>query len=154
MSFDALIFDLGGVIVPHDNSVLRRRLASRCSAPDAADWLAREEGDERIGTGEMAIADLHRRLADEIGYGGDWPTFLDDWCCHLELDHDMLGFVERLADANRVMLFSNTNQAHWDSQVAASDGRLARLEPYLSHELGVVKPHMSTPSAWWRSGRR
>ena len=139
----ALVFDLGGVIVPHDNSVLKRRLAGRCSAPDALDWLSRAEDDERIGTGELAIPDLHRLVVDEIGYAGDWPTFKADWCCHLTLDHDMLDFVERLASANRVMLFSNTNREHWESQVVASDGRLSRLEAYLSHEIGAVKPHVA-----------
>jgi len=143
VAYDALIFDLGGVIVPHDNAVLRDRLASRCSAPHAADWLIDAEGDERIGTGELTIPELHRRLVEEIGYGGDWATFANDWCSHLKLDHAMLDLVERLAAANRVMLFSNTNQAHWDSQVAASDGRLARLEAYLSHEIGAVKPHVA-----------
>jgi FMN phosphatase YigB (HAD superfamily) len=38
------------------------------------------------------------------------------------------------------VLFSNTNKEHWDYLVQATDGRLARLEAYLSHELGLLKP--------------
>ena len=45
---------------------------------------------------------------------------------------------------HRVMIFSNTNQEHWDHAVAASDGRLGRIEAYLSHEIGDLKPAVSS----------
>jgi FMN phosphatase YigB (HAD superfamily) len=40
------------------------------------------------------------------------------------------------------MLFSNTNEEHWDFLLRATDGRLQRLEPYLSHEMGCTKPSL------------
>ena len=56
----------------------------------------------------------------------------------------MLDFVEGLARRRRVMIFSNTNQEHWDHAVAASGGRLGRIEAYLSHEIGDLKPAVSS----------
>jgi putative hydrolase of the HAD superfamily len=139
--FEALVFDLGGVLVAHDNAVLYQRLASRCagscSPQTVIDLMRRTDW----GSGEP-IQRLHGQLRDELGYAPDWEDFVDDWCCHFAVDHAMLDFVERLAAANRVMLFSNTNQQHWDFLVRATEGRLERLEPYLSHEIGCSKPSL------------
>ncbi len=142
--FDALVFDLGNVIVRHDNEVLRQRLVSRCTAPDAAARMNGIAHERRYGTGELTTADLHRRLMDELGYTGEWPTFVEDWSCHLNLDPDMLAFVEQLAKRYRVLIFSNTNAEHWAYAMAASEGRLGAFEPYLSHEIGDLKPAVSS----------
>lgn len=142
-SFDTLIFDLGNVIIPHDNEVLRQRLVSRCTAPDACERMNRIAHERRYGTGEATTADLHQRLTEEFGYTGDWPTFVGDWSCHLTLDADMLTFVEQLAKQHRVLIFSNTNAEHWAHAMALSEGRLGAFEPYLSHEIGDLKPSIS-----------
>ena len=142
-SLDALIFDLGNVIIPHDNEVLRQRLVSRCTAPDAGERMNRIAHERRYGTGEATTADLHQRLTEELGYTGDWPTFVGDWSCHLTLDADMLTFVEQLAKQHRVLIFSNTNAEHWAHAMALSEGRLGAFEPYLSHEIGDLKPSIS-----------
>ena len=142
-AYDALIFDLGGVIVPHDNAVLAARLVSRCASPDAAERLSGLAHAASYGNGQRTIGQLHGVLVEDLGYDGDWAQFVEDWCCHLSLDADMMAFVERLGELHRVMLFSNTNQEHWDHVVGLSGGRLGRLEAYLSHEIGDSKPALS-----------
>jgi putative hydrolase of the HAD superfamily len=142
--FENLVFDLGNVIVPHDNAVLHARVLSRCTAPDASERLRRISHDRRYGNGEKSIPDLHQRLVEELNYAGDWPTFVDDWSCHLSLDLGMLAFVEQLARRYRVMIFSNTNQQHWERALEMSDGRVGRIESYLSHEIGDLKPAVSS----------
>ena len=142
-AYDALIFDLGGVIVPHDNAVLAARLVSRCSAPDAAQRLNGVAHAASYGNGERSIAQLHGVLVETLGYDGDWPRFAQDWCCHLSLDAAMMALVERLGELHRVMLFSNTNQEHWEHVVGLSGGRLGRIEAYLSHEIGDLKPALT-----------
>src|SRR5665213_3917498 len=132
----ALIFDVGGVIVPHDNDAFYARLASRCSAADALDRILAESPDDRYGTGELGIPALHRRFVDELGYDGDWEAFAQQFCAHLEIDEAMLALAEALARTHRVMLFSNTNHVHWDHLQVLTHGALGRLEPYLSHEIG------------------
>jgi FMN phosphatase YigB (HAD superfamily) len=140
LPFDALIFDVGGVIVPHDNDVLHRRLTERCLLPNAQAWVSAAVRDRRYETGELPIAALHERLRRDAGYGLGWDGFVADWCCHLGLDPAMLDFVERLAAVNRVLLFSNTNREHWEHLLRLSDGRIGRFEAYLSHEIGQAKP--------------
>ena len=141
--FENLIFDLGNVIVPHDNEVLHARVLSRCAGPDASERLRRISHDRRYGNGEKSIPDLYKALVEELGYAGDWPTFVDDWSCHLSLDADMLAFVEQLAERYRVMIFSNTNQQHWERALEMSDGRVGAIEAWLSHEIGDLKPAVS-----------
>jgi putative hydrolase of the HAD superfamily len=141
---DNLVFDLGNVIVPHDNGVLYERILSRCSGAGAPARLSRISHDRRYGNGEKSIPELHQALVEELGYAGDWPTFVDDWSCHLSLDGDMLAFVEQLSERYRIMIFSNTNQQHWERALEMSDGRLGRIEAWLSHEIGDLKPAVSS----------
>ena len=141
--FDAIIFDLGGVIVAHDNRVLMERLASRC--PEAV--TARDVGAlirRRSWETGAPIAELHGQLQGELGYGEAWEGFVEDWSCHLALDPAMLAFAQSLAVHNRVMLFSNTNQPHWDHLVSLSGGALSAFEAHLSHEMGRAKPSVES----------
>jgi putative hydrolase of the HAD superfamily len=138
--FDALIFDLGGVIASHDNELLYRRLAERCAAPDALMRIRGSTGNRDLGTGRLTVRALHGRLGETLGLTADWPEFAALWCSHLGLDLAMLDYVEDLARRQRVMIFSNTNAEHWDFVDALSGGRLKRFEAYLSHEIGQVKP--------------
>ncbi len=135
--FDAIVFDLGGVIVAHDNAFMVERIASRTKATprDVSRLIRRKDW----GSG-LPIADLHAELTGELGYGGGWDEFAADWCCHFTVDPSMLAYVQRLASANRVMIFSNTNAVHWDFLVAETGGDLAAFEAYLSHELRRSKP--------------
>jgi putative hydrolase of the HAD superfamily len=138
-TIQALVFDLGGVIVAHDNAVMHRRLAGRCRAGWSPERIATVTGDDRWATGRP-LTELHAVLSREAGYDGDWPTFAADWCCHLVLDPAMLALVEQLVGRHRVMIFSNTNQQHWEHVVVASGGRLGAFERHLSHEIGHMKP--------------
>ncbi len=140
LPFEALIFDVGGIIVPHDNERLYRRLAEHCTAPDALDRIRVAARMPDYETGVQPIAALHARLADELGLDLDWDAFVPVWCHHLSLDRAVLEYVQDLAAANRVMLFSNTNGEHWEHLLALTDGALGRFETYLSHELGCAKP--------------
>jgi HAD superfamily hydrolase (TIGR01509 family) len=142
MPFQALIFDVGGVIIPHDQDALYARLAARCRAPDALERIAAGGDDPRWATGEITIEELHRRLADELRYGGAWDEFVEDFCAHLSLDEEMLAFVARLARSRRVFLFSNTNEVHWARVERLTGGRIGDFEAYLSHQIGAAKPDL------------
>ena len=135
--FDAIVFDLGGVIVGHDNAVMVERVASRCRAtPREVSRLMRRK-DWNAGA---PIEELHGELKEELAYAGDFDQFAADFCCHLVVDPSMLALAQRLAAQQRVMIFSNTNQVHWDFLVAETGGELAAFEAYLSHELRRAKP--------------
>ena len=146
-AFEALVFDVGGVIIPHDNEVLCRRLAARCAAADALAAIRVAAREPAYELGHRLIADLHERLRHELDYAGDWSVFVGDWCSHLTVDVAMLDYVTRLAAAQRVILFSNTNDEHWQHLLTLTDGALGRFEAYLSHEMGLGKPDLAAFAA-------
>ena len=138
--FDAIVFDVGGVLVAHENHLIYERLASRCDSQISARDVEAVIVDPRWDIGAAPISDVHARLCHAFGYAGDWAQFLTDWCCHFTLDHSMLALVDTLARTNRVILFSNTNRAHWEFLLAETEGALDTFERYLSYEMGVAKP--------------
>jgi len=138
--FAALVFDVGGVLVGHDNEFLYCRLAEACPAADAIDAIRRQARDPRYERGELPIAHFHERLRQELGYSRPFPEFVADWCCHFTVDHAMFDLLARLALETRVLLFSNTNREHWDHLLVETAGRLGGFERYLSHEIGAAKP--------------
>ena len=137
--FQALVFDFGGVVVRHDNALMFERLASRCTPAFGAADVAALFAQNRWETG-APIREFHAQLTAEAGYAASWEAFLEDWCCHLTVDPSMLALMGTLSRHHRVMIFSNTNQEHWDFVLAASGGAFARYEPYLSHLIGHGKP--------------
>ena len=142
--FEALVFDVGGVIIPHDNEQLYRRLAGDCLTPNALEWIRSECHDVRYGTGTRQISFLHEKLRRTVGYRLEWDGFLTAWCSHLALDIGMLNLIQELALKNRILLFSNTNSEHWEHIQTLTNGLLNRFEAYLSYEIGCVKPSLES----------
>lgn len=136
-----LIFDLGGVLVRHDNDALYDRLAACCAdAREARPKITASLGDERIGTGQLRIETLHAHLKDTLGLKASYSYFLDLWSSHFSEEPGMEGLVERLARRHRTVLFSNTNVPHIE-HIRATYPVYARFHAtYLSYEIGLVKP--------------
>ncbi len=65
--YQALVFDLGGVIVPHDNAVLYARLASRCEAAWPAERISNLVRHGRWGAG-APISSLQDAVIEQAGY--------------------------------------------------------------------------------------
>jgi glucose-1-phosphatase len=143
LPYDALIFDVGGVFVAHDNERLFRTLAASCMAQDALARIRAATSDSALATGARGIESLHRDLVRDLGYTRDWDGFLADWSSHFTVDREMIDLLERLAASNRVLLFSNTNAEHWRAVLRLTGGAIGRYEAYLSHEISDIKPRAS-----------
>jgi len=143
LPLDALVFDVGGIFILHDNERLFRRLAASCSATDAVDRIREAAFDADITTGARPVRAVYGEIVDELGYMRDWRGFLADWSSHFSVDHAMLTLLAALASANRVMLFSNTNREHWEHVTQLADGALGRYDAFLSHEIHDMKPNAS-----------
>jgi HAD superfamily hydrolase (TIGR01509 family) len=140
-----LIFDLGGVLVRHDNDALYDRLAACCTdaqeaRPKIVAWL----GDERIGTGHLRIETLHKHMKDVLGFKASYGYFLDLWSSHFSEEPGMEALVERLVKRHRTILFSNTNAPHI-AHIRETYPVFGRFHAtYLSYEIGLVKPHATS----------
>jgi HAD superfamily hydrolase (TIGR01509 family) len=139
--FPTLIFDIGGVLIRHDNDLLYDRLAACCSNPTAArTHLPICLIDAEIGSGRLSIEDLHARLAADHGFYATYAHFLELWSSHFSEEPGMEPVVYALTQRHRVVLFSNTNAAHV-AHIKANYRVFGHVHAaYLSHELGLVKP--------------
>jgi putative hydrolase of the HAD superfamily len=135
------IFDVGGVVVRHDNGLLHDRLAAYCDDPiDARPRLADGVHDQVVGSGHLSIADLHRRLVEEFGFSARYDAFLAIWSSHFSEEPDMEPVIRTLARRHRTVFFSNTNAAHWAHVTAHYPALGHAHRAYLSHEMGLTKP--------------
>lgn len=140
-SFPTFIFDLGGVLVRHDNELLYDRLAACCADPAAArphmpSWLS----DDDINCGRLSIEALHDRLSAKHGFTGTYPHFLALWSSHFSAEPGMEEAICAIARRHRTVLLSNTNAAHI-AHIRENYRVFDHLHAaYLSHELGLMKP--------------
>jgi glucose-1-phosphatase len=135
------IFDVGGVLLRHDNELLYERLAARCTDPIAARrQLADALHDDDFGTGRLGIDVLHARLAANFGFRGSYADFAALWSSHFSRLPEMEPVFRAIAGRYRTVLFSNTNAVHWRHVMAHYPVLSDAHTIYVSHELGLVKP--------------
>jgi putative hydrolase of the HAD superfamily len=141
-SVPTLIFDLGGVLIRHDNEGLYERLAACCADPAAARPLIEDAlADEAIGKGLLGVDALHARLVADHGFTQAYPHFLDLWSSHFSPQPGMESLLRALARRYRVVIFSNTNAVHHD-HIRENFPVIGHADAaYVSYELGLVKPY-------------
>ena len=137
---DAVVLDLGNVLVFHDDAVLIDRLARL--GDKTADQIRANlrEVWEPCNRGRLAGEALRQAVGAAAGVEFDEATFADIWSCHFRFHHEVLPDVEALFGRVKVLLLSNTNATH----LAWIRPRLPLLERFdglvLSYELGIAKP--------------
>ena len=138
----AVFFDLGNVIVFHDDAILFSRLSEWGGAP--ADVIRERVLAlwDPINRGQLAGDDLRRAVCRAAG--SEIPmepaAFIALWNCHFRINEAILPHVEYLLSRTRVFLLSNTNALHFEplrKKLPVLD-RFAGL--VLSYELGLAKP--------------
>lgn len=141
-NIEAVIFDLGNVLVFHDNDLLYRRLGERAG-------LSGEEVHRRLGQaalfedtnrGTLDAEGIHREVCRALGLDIDPDEFAALWSCHFAVNEAIQPLIEGLVGRVRLLLLSNTNVLH----TAYLRPRLPVLERFdhllFSHDLGLVKP--------------
>ena len=141
MTVESILFDMGNVLIFHDNALLVRRLAERAGADPRA--LARQLQEQvwpRTDRGELPPGALHRELCGWLGVELAPEEFRELWSCHFAVNEPMVAQVEALVGRVRLLLLSNTNELHARHCLE----RLPVLQRFdalfFSHEVGRVKP--------------
>lgn len=141
---DALLFDLGGVVMGLDWDPMFRRWARACGAsPDELRrlWVPDEayERHERGEIGELEYFDCLRR---SFGVDIDEQSFREGWgAIFTEPVHETVALLGRLKDRVPLYAFSNTNAAHqavWSVKFADVLANFRRV--FTSSEMGLRKP--------------
>jgi putative hydrolase of the HAD superfamily len=139
---EAVILDLGNVLAFHDDDVLFGRLSAFGGATPAVIRQRMLELWDSINRGDLAGDDLRRTICQVAGASApmDPETFFEVWSCHFRVHQEVLPLVESLLGRVKVMLLSNTNEAHWRSVRP----QLPIVERFhhlvLSYELRLAKP--------------
>ena len=139
---DTVIFDLGNVLVFHDNELLFRRLGERSgmSGADVAEALRERTLWEGTNRGWLDAAGIHREVCRALGLDIDAEEFAGLWSCHFRINEPVLPLVDGLVGKVKLVLLSNTNALH----TAYLRPRLPLLERFdhllFSNEVGLVKP--------------
>jgi putative hydrolase of the HAD superfamily len=143
MAIEALLFDLGKVLVDFDFERGIRRFAARCSVPGGqfAQILMNDQWVRRYECGEITSADYLRYLQESGALQMDIDEFHESWSSvflpGLIVPESLLA---SLRQRYPLILVSNTNESH-----AGFIARQYRVFDYfdhriLSHEVGSMKP--------------
>jgi glucose-1-phosphatase len=153
-SYDALLFDLGGVILPLNYGATIARL-SELLARDAREIYQETvqsplfDGFER---GEADAVAFRARLRRESHSSAQLSDADIDLAFNAVLGHipdEHLSLLTRLRETTRTFLLSNTNSIHIEQfRTHYAERHLAKFGPfselfeqdYYSHELGLRKP--------------
>src|SRR5260370_29353822 len=141
MAIETLIFDLGNVLIFHDNRLLCRRLAHRAGLPAAAveQWISSDFWAE-VHRGGISDEELRRLVCATLGLKLTASAFDQLWACHFRVNEPMLPQVEALIGRAKLLALSNTNPIH-GRFVRQALPVLKRFDHVLfSHELGMIKP--------------
>ncbi|MDC0710461.1 HAD family phosphatase [Stigmatella sp. ncwal1] len=137
----ALLFDLGNVLVFHDNGLLFQRLGARAGLPPqevaqrltGAGWTAANRG-------QLNAEGIRRDVCGALGVELPMEEFAPLWSCHFTVHEAVLPRVEALEGRVKRVLVSNTNVLH----VASLRPRLPLLQRFdallMSCEVGLIKP--------------
>jgi putative hydrolase of the HAD superfamily len=137
---DAVLLDLGNVLVFHDDARLLDRLASVGKATPESVRAALGEVWDPCNRGRLAGEALRRAVGRAAGVDLDEATFREIWSCHFRFHHEVLPLVEGLLGRVKVLLLSNTNATHLE-WIRPRLPLLDRLDGLvLSYELGLAKP--------------
>ncbi len=149
---EAVILDLGGVIVPLDYHRTYRLFQERFEGVSADTFCGGRVQDEVFNlyeTGKIDSEGFRLSFRDQDGQAADPVWFEDAWnAMILSLPVDRLEWLRRLKSRTRLFLYSNINSIHFDrlNRLFAehSPGQFSDLfeKAYYSHLFGVRKPDL------------
>jgi len=139
---DAVILDMGNVLIFHDNDVMFRAFAQR-SGLEAAE-VERRLGQrglwEAINRGHLDSEGIWREVSRALEVSIPAPEFAQLWSCHFTVHDAVMPHVRALKGKVKRVLLSNTNALH----VEYCRRELPILEDLdallFSNEAGLVKP--------------
>ena len=139
----AVIFDLGKVLVPFDFQRAYDRVQPLCGYPVAE--VRRRIGESglvpKLESGQLASREFVAKLGESLGTTFDYPQFCEIWSSiflpgTLVPESLIIGLKKRY----RLVLLSNTNEMHFE-MLERTYPILGHFENrVLSHEVGATKP--------------
>ncbi len=139
---DAVIFDLGNVLLKFDETIARDRLAARTgkTPQEIESYFRATPHVTHLALGKMTGQRFYRTVSKDLGFDGSYEEFALIWSDIFEPIEPMLELAKSLATRLPRVLLSNTNAIHMKfvfekfPMLQDFDARI------LSHEVGLLKP--------------
>jgi len=148
MPADALLFDLGGVVMGLDwNRAFQRWGRASHVPPEAlATLYAFDEPYERHERGEIGELDYYAALRRTLAIDIEDGEFRAGWrAIFTEPVHETVALLEMLKDRVPLYAFSNSNAAHqavWSRKFRSALAHFRRV--FVSSEMGLRKPERAS----------
>jgi glucose-1-phosphatase len=143
VTYKAIIFDLGKVLVHFDFKRGYRQLEGLCphAAADIPKRLAGTGLVEKFESGLIEPREFVKKFAEILDFEVDFDRFCDIWSCIFTETLVPEALIEALSTRYRLVLLSNTNAIHFDMIRKAYHPILRHFhELVLSYEVKAMKP--------------
>ena len=139
---DAIIFDLGGVLVHLDEAHALERFAARTgrTVADISDYLRRTSHATEFALGKLTRRRFYRVVAKDLNFDGSYEEFAQVWSEIFSPIEPMVALAESLRTQLPRVILSNTNPFHIDYVVEHYPWINDFDAQVLSYEVGLLKP--------------
>ena len=142
---DAIIFDLGNVLVAVDEGRAADRLAERTGKmrQQIDDYARSTPYATELALGKLAKKQFFRTVAKDLAFDGTYEEFASIWAEIFTPIEPMIALAESLKNRVPRLILSNTNVIHMD-YILEHFPFLHDFDAHvLSHEVGLLKPDIA-----------
>jgi len=136
---EAVIFDLGRVLIHIDPDPLRKKLNTSGDG-DLIEKVRENALIPQLNAGRITPEQFHRQLCEQFNFHWSFQTFTEAWCSIFLPNPEMEALVRNLHGRVPLGLLSDTDPQHW-TYIQRHYPIVKIFEnPVLSFRLGVCKP--------------
>jgi putative hydrolase of the HAD superfamily len=139
---EAIIFDLGNVLLFFDWEIAANRLCARTkrSRQELDHYIMTTPFVDQLSRGELTKQRFFEIVASDLGFDGSYQEFAVLWSDIFSPNEPMIALARQLKGRVTRVILSNTNAIHMD-YVFGKFPIVREVEGLvLSHEVGLLKP--------------
>ena len=138
----AIVFDLGNVLIRVDEARARARFAARTGKTDQEieRYFHTTPHAAELALGKLAGRRFYRIVSKDLGFDGTYEEFAEIWSDIFDPIEPMVKLASALATRLPRVILSNTNAIHVERIFADYPFLQEFDEHVLSHEVGFLKP--------------
>ncbi len=139
---DAVVFDLGNVLIAVDEPRGAERMAARTgkTRQQIEEYMLGTPHGHELALGKVSKKQFFHTVAKDLGFDGTYDEFALIWSDIFTPIDPMIALAESLKTLVPRLLLSNTNAIHMDF-ILERYGFLHDFDAHvLSHEVGLLKP--------------
>ena len=142
-NIEAVIFDLGRVLVAIDDTLLTERLFHGLDTTDSRQLARQTMADPAMvefNTGRIGPETFYEKMRQTYRWDLDFDAFRSLWCRIFYPMEGMENLIRQLHKRVKLGLLSDTDPLHWHYIITTWPWLAIFEKPALSFQLGVMKP--------------